>query len=150
PVDVEQDAEAIVSAFVARVAELSLKRGCGELLDQAREHAVPCALASSSARRLVEATLARFGLHERFGAVVTGSCVARPKPAPDLSLEAARGLGTTPEECVVLEDSLAGVQAARAAGMRAIAVPERDPERFAGLADAVVADLHQAREILRL
>jgi HAD superfamily hydrolase (TIGR01509 family) len=149
-VDIERDAQTIVSAFVERVGELSLKRGCGELLDDAHARAVPCAVASSSARRLVEATLSRFGLHERFRAVVTGSCVARPKPAPDIFLEAARRLGAAAEQCVALEDSLAGVLAARAAGMRAIAVPERAPERFAGMADAIVADLHQAREILRL
>jgi beta-phosphoglucomutase-like phosphatase (HAD superfamily) len=146
--DLERDADAIVSAFVDRVGELSLKGGCGELLDEARSRDIPCAVASSSAWRLVEATLARFGLRQRFRAVVTGSCVARPKPAPDIFLEAARRLGSMPGDCVALEDSLAGVVAARAAGMRAIAVPERAPERFAGMADAVVADLHQAREIL--
>jgi beta-phosphoglucomutase-like phosphatase (HAD superfamily) len=107
-------------------------------------------VASSSAKPLVEATLARFGLRDRFAAVVTGSCVARPKPAPDIFLEAARRLGASPEACVVLEDSVAGVMAARAAGMRAIAVPEHDAQRFAGLADAVVADLHEARAMLRL
>jgi len=78
------------------------------------------ALASSSPRRLVEATLARFGFRDRFDAVVTGDCVARPKPAPDIFLEAARRLGLPREGCVVLEDSLAGVRAASAAGMRVI------------------------------
>jgi beta-phosphoglucomutase-like phosphatase (HAD superfamily) len=150
PVDLTRDADAIVDAFIGRVAELSLKTGCGELLDEARARSIPCAVASSSARRLVEATLDRFGLRPRFGAVVTGSCVVRPKPAPDIFLEAARRLGQAPEQCVVLEDSLAGVTAARAAGMRAIAVPEHHPERFASLADAVVDDLHRARALLRL
>jgi sugar-phosphatase len=149
-VDLERDAEAIVSSFIGRVDELALKPGCAELLAEAGARSVPCAVASSSARPLVEATLARFGLGDRFAAVVTGSCVARPKPAPDIFLEAARRLGAAPEACVVLEDSVAGVMAARAAGMRAIAVPERDAERFAGLADAVVSNLHEARTLLRL
>jgi len=149
-VDPVRDAEAIVATFIERVAELSLKAGCDELLAEARARAVPCAVASSSARPLVEATLGRFGLLDRFGAIVTGSCVERPKPAPDIFVEAARRLRAAPGECVVLEDSLAGVSAARAAGMRAIAVPERAPARFAGLADAVVADLHEARALLRL
>ncbi len=149
-VDLERDADTIIGAFIDRVAELSLKSGFEELLDEASALAVPCAVASSSAKPLVEATLARFGLAERFGAVVTGSCVARPKPAPDIFLEAARRLGAAPSQCVVLEDSVAGVTAARAAGMRAIAVPEHDPARFVGLADAVVGDLHQARAMLRL
>jgi HAD superfamily hydrolase (TIGR01509 family) len=149
-VDLALDADAIVDAFIGRVAELALKPGCSELLDEARARSIPCAVASSSARRLVEATLDRFGLRPRFGAVVTGTCVARQKPAPDIFLEAARRLGQAPGECVVLEDSLAGVTAARAAGMRAIAVPEHHPERFASLADAVVDDLNRARALLRL
>jgi beta-phosphoglucomutase-like phosphatase (HAD superfamily) len=99
----------------------------------------------------VEATLARFGVRERFDAVVTGDCVAHPKPAPDIFLEAARRLGVPPEGCVVLEDSLAGVRAARAAGMRVIAVPEGSPSaEMTAQADAVVGDLHAARALLSL
>jgi sugar-phosphatase len=150
-IDPDRDTAEIVGSFVARVGELALKPGCAELVAAAREAGVPLAVASSSARRLVEATLARFGLRDRFDAVVTGDCVARPKPAPDIFLEAAARLGVAPAACVVLEDSLAGVRAARAAGMRVIAVPEHAPERFAALADApdaIVADLHAARALL--
>ena len=151
PVDVERDASVIVELFVARVGELTLKTGFDELLAEALSKGVPRALASSSARRLVEATLARFGVRERFDAVVTGDCVAHPKPAPDIFLEAARRLRVPPEACVVLEDSLAGVRAARAAGMRVIAVPEGVASaEMTSLAEAVVSDLHAARAILSL
>lgn len=151
PVDLERDAAAIVELFVARVAELELKTGFDELLGEARARGVPRALASSSARRLVEATLARFGLRQRFDAVVTGDCVAHPKPAPDIFLEAARRLGAAPGDCVVLEDSLAGVRAARAAGMRVIAVPEGAPSpEMTAQADAVVSDLHAARALIAM
>jgi HAD superfamily hydrolase (TIGR01509 family) len=145
-IDRERDAAAIVDSFIARVGELTLKRGCRELLEEAR--AVPCAVASSSKLRLVQATLARFDLGDRFGALATGDCVARPKPAPDVFLEAARRLGVRAAECVVLEDSLAGVMGARAAGMRTIAVPERTPEQFAPWTDAVARDLYEARAML--
>lgn len=151
PVDVERDSSMIVELFVARVADLTLKTGFEALLEDARARRVPRALASSSARRLVEATLARFGLGEQFDAVVTGDCVAHPKPAPDIFLEAARRLGVPARECVVLEDSLAGVRAARAAGMRVIAVPEggrAPPAEMTAQADAVVSDLHAARALL--
>ncbi len=149
-IDVERDAAAIVDAFVARVGDLTLKRGCLELIEAARAHAVPRAVASSSARRLVEATLARFGLRERFDAVVTGDCVAHPKPAPDIFLEAASRLGVPPAACVVLEDSPAGVQAGRAAGMRVIHVPERASVRLVEGVEGVdiVRDLHEARALL--
>jgi beta-phosphoglucomutase-like phosphatase (HAD superfamily) len=151
PVDVERDASVIVELFVARVGELTLKTGFDELLAEALSKGVPRALASSSARRLVEATLARFGVRERFDAVVTGDCVAHPKPAPDIFLEAARRLGVPPDGCLVLEDSLAGVRAARAAGMRVIAVPEGAVSaEMTALADAVVSDLHAARALLSL
>jgi beta-phosphoglucomutase-like phosphatase (HAD superfamily) len=149
PVDLVRDASVIVELFVARVGELTLKPGFEELLADARSRGVPRALASSSARRLVEATLARFGVRESFDAVVTGDCVAHPKPAPDIFLEAARRLGVPPEACVVLEDSLAGVRAGRAAGMRVIAVPEGLPSaEMTALADAAVGDLHAARPLL--
>ncbi len=150
PVDVGRDSAAMVDAFVARVDRLALKRGCLELLDAACARNLACAVASSSSRRLVEATLGRFALRERFGAMVSGDCVARPKPAPDIFLEAASRLGVSPNTCVVLEDSLAGVRAGRAAGMRVIAVPETSDESFVRLADAVVTDLHAARSLLGL
>ena len=149
-VDVERDAAAIIDMFVGRVGDLALKPGFLELFDEARALGVPRALGSSSARRLVEATLGRFGLGESFEAVVTGDCVARPKPAPDIFLEAARRLGVAPAACVVLEDSLSGVEAARAAGMRVIAVPEHGAAGFESRADAVVADLRAARTLLSL
>ena len=149
-VDIERDCAWMMDAFVARIDRLEMKTGLVELLDAAKERAVPCAVASSSTRRLVGATLDRLGLQSRFAAVVTGECVAHPKPAPDIFLEAAARLGVSASACVVLEDAVAGVQAARAAKMRVVAVPERDAAPFAGLADAVVANLHEARSLLGL
>ena len=147
-IDVERDATLVVAAFLDRVGELTLKAGGAELLAVARARGVPCALASSSARPLVDATLGRFAMRDCFDAVVSGDDVARRKPAPDIFLAAARLLAADAAGCVVLEDSLAGVQGARAAGMRVIAVPEHEPDRFAGAADAVVRDLHEAGALL--
>ena len=144
-VDGERDTALIVDTFIRRVADLVLKPGFEELFADCEAQRVPRALASSSPRRLVEAVVRRFGLGERFHAVVTGDHVAHPKPRPDIFLETARQLGAKPEDCVVLEDSMAGVRAARAAGMRVIAVPESHAESFLPLADAVVTDLHRAR-----
>lgn len=148
PIEPERDMADVIGRFEARVGQLELKPGFTELFDEAGARGIPRALASSSARRLVHATLQRFGLRERFGAVVTGDCVEHPKPAPDIFLEAARRLGVATHGCVVLEDSQSGVRAGRAAGMKVIAVPETDPALFEALADAVVADLHAARALL--
>lgn len=148
--DMDRDRAAMTDAFVARVAELTLKPGCRELVEAATARAVPCAVASSSTKRLVDAALERVGLRDRFQAVVTGDDVEQAKPAPDIFLRAAARLGVAPADCVVLEDSMLGVRAARAAGMGVIAVPESDLPRFAGQADAVVGDLHAARALLAM
>jgi HAD superfamily hydrolase (TIGR01509 family) len=150
--DLAAHGQAMTDAFVDRIATMALKPGCRELVEAARARPVPCAVASSSTRRLVEATLTRFGLLDRFDAVVTGDSVPNAKPAPDIFLRAASLLGVPPDACVVLEDSILGVRAARAAGMAVIAVPEDGghvPE-FAAEANAVVRDLHAARALLAM
>ncbi len=81
------------------------------------------ALASSAHRDIIAATLAAIGLDGTFDAVVSSDDVARGKPNPDVFLEAARRVGAAPERCMVVEDSLAGVLAGRAAGMTVVLVP---------------------------
>jgi HAD superfamily hydrolase (TIGR01509 family) len=149
-VDIERDQAWMADAFVERIDRLKVKPGLFELLDAADARSIPCAVASSSTRRLVGATLEHFGIRTRFAAVVTGECVAHPKPAPDIFLEAAARLGVPPERCAVVEDALHGVRAARAARMRVVAVPEREAGAFAELADAVVTSLEEAKVALGL
>jgi HAD superfamily hydrolase (TIGR01509 family) len=83
----------------------------------------PLGLASSSNRPIIELVLARSGLAPRFAVVVSSEEVERGKPAPDVYLAVARGLGVDPKDCVAIEDSTNGVKSAVAAGMRTIAVP---------------------------
>jgi HAD superfamily hydrolase (TIGR01509 family) len=80
------------------------------------------AIASGSPHGVIEAALALDGLRRHFNAVVSASDVPHGKPAPDVFLEAARRLGVPAGSCCVVEDSVAGVQAARAAGMGVIAI----------------------------
>ena len=84
---------------------------------------VPMAVASGGYRKYVELTLEAIGVKEWFDAIVCAEDYARGKPYPDPFLEAARRLNVPPEECVVFEDSPAGVEAARAAGMACVFVP---------------------------
>jgi putative hydrolase of the HAD superfamily len=102
------------------------------------------AVASSSGARWVRGHLERLALTARFDAILTREDVARVKPAPDLYLKAAEVLGVAPAQCVVLEDSLNGVRAAKAAGMRCFAVPNRVTRGldFAE-ADAVLASVQE-------
>jgi len=82
--------------------------------------AIPTCVASSGTHEKIRFTLGLTGLYERFaGRIFSVGDVARGKPAPDLFLHAAGRMGVPPAQCAVVEDSRYGVEAARAAGMRA-------------------------------
>ena len=83
----------------------------------------PVAIASSSHRRVIEAAVDALGLHDVFGAIVSSDDVPRGKPAPDVYLEAAARLGVPASRCIVVEDSLNGVRAGKAAGAFVVLVP---------------------------
>ena len=83
----------------------------------------PTALASSSHRRAIAAAIDATGLADVFRVVVSSDEVAHGKPAPDVFLEAARRLGADPASTLVIEDSLNGLRAGRAAGMTTVLVP---------------------------
>jgi pseudouridine-5'-monophosphatase len=101
--------------------------GARELTSALHARGVPVAVATSSARPVYELKTTHHGAwFATFDVVVTGDDprVARGKPAPDIYLLTARELGVEPARCVAIEDAPAGVDAARAAGMRVIAVPD--------------------------
>jgi HAD superfamily hydrolase (TIGR01509 family) len=97
--------------------------GVPDVLHRLRAAGYPLALASSAEVRVIEANLAALDLHALFQAVVSGTQVARGKPAPDVFLAAAERLGVPPHGCVVIEDSRNGLLAAKAAGMTCVVVP---------------------------
>ena len=114
--------------LLRRVAqERPLKPGLLELLAFCRARQLPCAVASSSSRSIVESYLRETGVADCFEAVVCGDQVARSKPAPDIYLAAAAALGAQPARCMVLEDSYNGMRAGAAAGCAAVMVPDIDP-----------------------
>jgi beta-phosphoglucomutase len=96
--------------------------GAVELLRGLHEAGFLQALASSAPVANIELISEVLGLRQYLTALVSGETVARGKPAPDIFLKAAEELGVSPARCVVIEDAVAGVQAAHAAGMRCIAV----------------------------
>jgi HAD superfamily hydrolase (TIGR01509 family) len=125
--DIGLDLAALEELIRARAGsgfdELPLLPGVAELLDAAPSAGWRTAIATGKARWRLDEHLARLGIGDRLDAVVTAEEVANGKPAPDIFLEAARRLEVDPTRCVVLEDSLAGCQAALAAGMVAVACP---------------------------
>jgi HAD superfamily hydrolase (TIGR01509 family) len=119
--------------------------GAVDLVRDCQKHGLDVAVASSADLIKIEANLRKVGLSPRtWDAVVSAEDVAHKKPAPDIFLAAARKLERQPRECVVVEDALNGVQAAKAAGMRCVAVAHTFPAEALRLADLVketIADL---------
>jgi HAD superfamily hydrolase (TIGR01509 family) len=105
------------------VAVETVLPGVHDWLDAAAAHGLAVAIASSSRRDWVLPHLARLDLADRFAFVSCGEGGVVPKPAPDTYLAACAALGVEPSEAIALEDSPNGVKAARAAGLRCIAVP---------------------------
>lgn len=114
--------------------------------DLAKGHRM--ALASGSLHPVIDAVLDMKGLRSHFQAVVSSSDVAHGKPAPDIFLRAAEEIGVDPDLCVVIEDSVHGVTAAKAAGMTAIAITNTFPSEALGHADHVVSDYAAIRRLL--
>ena len=121
--------------------------GVHDFLRRCAQRRLRTALATSGDRFKATRGLQEIGLSESsFGAVVTGSDPVRKKPEPDIFLLAARRLDLDATSCLVIEDALAGVRAAKAAGARCLAVTTNNPAnklRDAG-ADWVVPDLAHA------
>lgn len=111
---------------------------------------LPACVASSTSHSGLRHTLGLTGLYDRFaGRIFSATEVARGKPAPDLFLHAARSLGVEPRRCVVVEDSRYGVEAARAAGMRAFGYcGGLTPAQWLAGPDTVVFD--DMRDLVRL
>jgi len=106
----------------------------------------PLGLASSANRPIIDLVLREADLARYFQATVSSEEVARGKPAPDVYLEAAARLAVDPAACVAVEDSANGLRAAAAAGMRVVAIPNRefppDPEALA-LADLELGSIEE-------
>lgn len=121
------------------------------VVDALNEIAVPTCVASSGGHEKMRFTLGLAGLYDQFaGRIFSASEVARGKPAPDLFLHAAHRMGVPPAACAVVEDSAYGVQAARAAGMRAFAYAGglTPAHRLAGTGTVVFDDMHKLPALL--
>lgn len=107
----------------ATKTHLPAKRaGADALLTALTNAGIPFALATGAPRQMAERVLMGHDWSRLFAAVVTIDDVARPKPAPDTFLEAARRLGCDPTACIAFEDAARGVESAKAAGMKVIGI----------------------------
>jgi len=117
---IDRRTEIFIEMMTGKVKPLP---GVLDLFDRVRKDKIPLALGTSASRGVVEFTLTTLKLRDYFKTVVCANDVQHGKPAPDIYLEISKRLNVPPEKCLVFEDSFNGVTAAKAAGMKCIAVP---------------------------
>lgn len=119
------------------------KEGLHELLQWLRDSRIPAAVATSTARAVAERYWALTGISGYFSASVCGDEVVNSKPDPEIFLRAAEALGVPIGECLVAEDSINGLRAAKAAGAVACMIPDLTPysQELSPLCDLVCTSL---------
>jgi beta-phosphoglucomutase len=122
--------------FIREVTPKDLLPGARELLEEIRKAGLKSALGSAS--RNAPDVIRRLGISDLLDAISDGNSVERQKPAPDLFLHAARQLNLKPEECVVVEDAAAGIQAGRLGGFHTVGL---GPRQRVGDADVIFPSL---------
>jgi beta-phosphoglucomutase family hydrolase len=113
-------------------------------LESLEREGVRRAIASSTHRLNIDTALSVLGLGRFFGKILTAEDVSRGKPHPEPFLKAAELLGAPPARCVVFEDAHVGIEAARAAGMKVVALATTHPAETLRDADLVLARLDEA------
>lgn len=121
--------------YIKLLPKVKIKKGLEIFIRGLKESGIKTALATSNVRYILEKVFAALPIENFFDSVTTGEEVANKKPGPDLFLAAADKLDLAPEECLVIEDSASGVEAARRAGMKVIAIA-RDTTHAKELEDA--------------
>lgn len=106
---------------------LRLPDGLRAFLDRAHDKGIQCAVATGGPKENVDFVLDGLAIRKDFKVVIDASCYTHGKPAPDCFLVAASRLGVSAERCTVFEDAVAGIRAAKTAGMRVIAVTFTNP-----------------------
>lgn len=103
---------------------IPVKKGVKDIFEYIRNNGLKCAVATSTRRESAEKTLHEIGVWDYLDAVVYGDEVERGKPEPDIFLRAAKAIGVNSSEAVVVEDSINGIKAGYAAGMRVVHIPD--------------------------
>ncbi len=129
--------------FRSEVEKIKLIPGSHAMLEDLRSAGVPTALASCGSTARVHDLLSHLRLRNYFTAVVTGDEVAVGKPHPEIFHKAAQQMDIHPAESVVFEDSVSGVQGAKAAGMKCVGIADRRhaSELMLAGADHILPDL---------
>ena len=132
------------------VKGVNLKKGAKNLLAFLQREGIPIALATSSVESRARMILDSNGILSLFDHLVFAKDVKRSKPYPDIFLKACRDLNVLPENCLVLEDSEAGIEAAYRAGIPVICIPDLKipAQSFLNKTEQVFQDLDAVRDYL--
>jgi HAD superfamily hydrolase (TIGR01509 family) len=145
----QRNTDKIIEYF-SGLNEIDLMPGIVNLLEKISHKRIPVAVASSSDAKTIEIILSRTGLSKYFLHVISSGLVAKGKPEPDIYLYTARLLNVKPDECLVVEDSVNGIKAAKAAKMLCVAYNGvSSVGQNHDLADETINDFSQMPEILQ-
>lgn len=124
---VAQVTEMIIEETLRRIrTQGSLKEGVLKILDLLSRTQIPNAIASSAPYRVIMTTVKKLRIDNFFQLIYSGEFEKYPKPFPDIFLMVAGKMNVKPEECLVIEDSPVGIEAAKRAGMKCLAVPDKN------------------------
>ena len=155
----EDSVDEIKSAWNAMAWEkyrtrVMLKPGAHEFLDYCRAHGIKLGIATSNSRQIVDMVLAERGVTDYFSCIMTSCEAKKGKPAPDIYLLTAQQLSVKPEQCLVFEDIVFGIQAGKSAGMQVCAVDDEysiyQREEKKALADYYIQDFTEIPEVKEL
>lgn len=144
----------IEKLLLKRVTELILDKGTAmkgvlSALEYFKKKGFKIALASSSAKRLINAVLNKLKIDNYFEVVMSAEFLSYGKPHPEIFIKTASKLGVSPNQCIVIEDSLHGVLSAKAALMQVIAIPDQEgkkDKKFV-IADHILNSLEEVEKI---
>ena len=149
PDEIRAAHDMLYARLIADQQNLAAMPGLMTLLAHLQARDIACGVATGSPRAHAEMVLRGLKIDSHFRAVVTGSDISKPKPDPEIYLRALQALEVEPNEAIALEDSAAGIAAAKAAGLYAIAVPNRyTAQQDMSHADVWVENLWQVGKIL--
>jgi len=132
--NVEQVEINIIDAVIRQINQSGkLRKGALKIFQELQGHKIPCAIASSSANKIINAVVTKFDLSQFLEFTYSAEDEEYGKPHPGVYLSAAKRLGFHPQQCVAFEDSISGVISAKSSRMHCIAVPDESligDERF--------------------
>jgi HAD superfamily hydrolase (TIGR01509 family) len=141
----------IATEFFAK--QIGLFPNAKRVLEELRGMKLKLAVATSSVSASARPFLDRHQITKFFDVIITGDEIQRGKPEPDIYLRTAEKLGVDPSDCLVIEDSLSGIAAAKAAHMRVAAIPDRrfvDPREYEKEADFLLNNLSEIPALIHV